>query len=482
MTDDESAYQALISRDSRFDGLFYTGVISTGIYCRPVCPARKPLRKNCRFFRYAEQAEDAGFRPCLRCRPELAPGAAPVDQPALFCQQLIAIIESGLADEEFQLSQLADALQLSERQLRRLTVQQLGITPQTLRQSRRLRLARQLLSETLLPVTTVAFASGFGSLRQFNAVFRQRYELTPSDFRQRSVSQLPLGVEGTLSLRLSYRPPYDWALLLTFLEKRRIKEVEWIHDNHYLRTVAIAGHQGWVRVGHHPQQQCLRVELSQSLIPVIPALLQRLRQLFDTSSSPDSIAGHLAKDPLLGSTLQRHPGIRVAGCFDPFELALRAILGQQVTVAAATTLSRRLACRFGRPISTPFAELSRLAPVAADFSGATADDLGSLGIVGSRIKAILALAGADRENFFQQLQGQSIEQQQAALVALPGIGPWTAQYIVMRAFSRTDAFPKEDIALRKALGGISSREAEAFSRRWSPWRSYAVMLLWHSSE
>ena len=482
MNDEESAYQAMISRDSRFDGLFYVAVRTTGIYCRPVCPARKPLRKNCHFFRYAEQAEKAGYRPCLRCRPELAPGHAPIDQPASLCQKFIDAIESGLLDNESSLPEIAKRFSLSERQFRRILNQQLGISPQELRQSRRLKLARQLLTETRLPVTAIAFTSGFGSIRQFNSAFLTHYQLAPSAFRK-SLPALPEPQhDETEKVRLSYRPPFAWSSLLRFLARRSIKDVEWIDGEHYLRTLAIGQYQGWIRVGDDPRQHCLKVEFSHSLIPVLPVLLQRLRQLFDLSARPDLIAEHLSADPLLAPLVQNTPGLRVPGCFEPFELAVRAILGQQVTVAAATTLSKRLTARFGKPIVTPFPALSRLAPTAEDFTGATADDIGSLGIVGTRINAILALADATRQGLFRQMHNEPQQRGPQLLTELPGIGPWTAQYIAMRALSLTDAFPKEDIALRKALGGLTPRAAEQRSLIWRPWRSYAVMLLWQAEE
>lgn len=480
MTDEKSAYQALVSRDRRFDGLFFTAVRSTGIYCRPVCPARTPLRKNCQFFRYAEQAEKAGYRPCLRCRPELAPGHAPIDQSGVLCQQLIDAVEAGLLEQHFRIATIASQFSLSERQLRRIISQQLGVTPGELRQSRRLRLARQLLSETQLPVTSIAFASGFGSIRQFNAVFLQQYHLSPGAFRKNAPQQPSTGFADTSCVRLFYRPPFDWAALLRFLEKRRIKEVEWVDNGHYLRTVAIGEYSGWIRVGQHPQQSCLEVEFSHSLAPVLPLLLQKLRQLFDLNCQPDLIAAQLATDSRLAPLVEAYPGERVPGCFDSFELALRAILGQQVTVAAATTLSSRLARRFGQPVTTPFPELSRLSPRPENFSDAVADDIGSLGIVGSRIRAILALAEACRGGLFSEKYTIDHQHLLDSLTSLPGIGPWTAHYIVMRAFSWTDAFPKEDIAIRKALGGVTARQAEELSQPWRPWRSYAVMLLWRS--
>lgn len=480
MFDPDIAYQALTSRDSRFDGLFFVGVTSTGIYCRPICPVKAPMQKNCLFFSSAEAAEKAHFRPCLRCRPELAPGFAPVDSHHRIADRLIRRIEEGLLEEQETLAEIATEFGLSERQLRRVVQQELGVSPIELRQTRRMLLAKQLLTETSLPVTEIAYASGFNSLRRFNDVFQARYRMTPSRLRKQSSPSPVTSLQESAELRLSYRPPYDWEAILDFLQQRVMKEVEWVAEGIYHRTVALGGCQGWVRVSHYPEKQALKVQFTTSLTPVLPALLRRLRDLFDLDAQPQRIADQLAQDPLLAPSLVRYPGLRVPGAFDGFELGVRAILGQQVTVKAATTLSSRVAQRFGAPMATPWPELSRLSPSAETLAAATQDDIASLGIVSARSQAILALAQACTSGAlrFNGAVNPDVVQQQ--LLALKGVGPWTASYIAMRALRWPDAFPKEDIAIRNNLGGVSAKDAEARSQVWRPWRSYAVLHIWKS--
>jgi len=480
MLDPEIAYQALTSRDSRFDGLLYVGVTSTGIYCRPVCPVRKPLLKNCRFFNNAEAAEKARFRPCLRCRPELAPGCAPLDNHHRIADRLIRRVEEGMLEEQTSLAEIAGEFFLSERQLRRVIQQELGVSPLELRQTRRMLLAKQLLTETALPVTEIAYASGFRSLRRFNDVFQARYRMTPSALRRQSQPEGAALPQQSATLQLSYRPPYDWAAMLEFLEAHVMKQAEWVADGAYHRTVALGGCRGWVRVSALPDKHALQVEFTTSLTPVLPALLRRLRDLFDLDAQPQAVSDLLSRDPLLAESLARHPGLRVPGAFDAFELSVRAILGQQVTVKAAVTLSSRLTERFGEPLVTPWPALSRLSPDAATLAAATVDDIAVLGIVSARSNAIIALAHACASGalrFNGSLPPDTVQQQ---LLALKGIGPWTASYIAMRALRWPDAFPKEDIAIRNNLGGVTAREAEQLSQVWRPWRSYAVQHIWKS--
>jgi AraC family transcriptional regulator, regulatory protein of adaptative response / DNA-3-methyladenine glycosylase II len=480
MFDPDIAYQALTSRDSRFDGLFFVGVTSTGIYCRPICPVKAPMQKNCLFFSSAEAAEKAHFRPCLRCRPELAPGFAPVDSHHRIADRLIRRIEEGLLEEQETLAEIATEFGLSERQLRRVVQQELGVSPLELRQTRRMLLAKQLLTETTLPVTEIAFASGFRSLRRFNDVFQARYRMTPSRLRKESAPSSGTQLQESAELRLSYRPPYDWDAILDFLQQRVMKEVEWVADGVYHRTVALGGCRGWVRVSHDAGKQALRVQFTTSLTPVLPALLRRLRDLFDLDAQPQRIADQLSQDPLLAPSLANSPGLRVPGAFDGFELGVRAILGQQVTVKAATTLSSRVAQRFGEPMETPWPELSRLSPSAESLATATQDDIASLGIVSARAQAIMALAQACASGalrFNGAVHPDVVVQQ---LLTLKGVGPWTASYIAMRALRWPDAFPKEDIAIRNNLGGVSAKEAELLSQVWRPWRSYAVLHIWRS--
>lgn len=479
MLDPDIAYQALTARDTRFDGVFFVGVTSTGIYCRPVCPVRPPQRKNCLFFDSAEAAEKAHFRPCLRCRPELAPGNAPVDNRHRIADLLVQRINEGLLEENARLEAIAAEFGLSLRQLRRIVHQELGVSPLELRQTRRMLLAKQLLTETRLPITDIAYASGFNSLRRFNDVFQARYRMTPGCLRKEANQQeCPVASGDGAQLLLSYRPPYDWPAMLEFLSLRLMKDVEAVDDNSYMRTVKLGNYRGWLRVTAHPHKPALQVEFSHSLVPVLPALLQRLRNLFDLSAQPLLIAGRLQQDPLLAESVQRNPGLRVPGAFDGFELAVRAILGQQITVKAATTLSSRFAGAFGEEILTPFPALSRLSPPPEALLNATLDEVAQLGIVSTRARAILALAAACHTGEIRFSGAISPEIIIQRLLALPGIGPWTANYIAMRALRWPDAFPKEDIAIRNNLGSVTPASAEARSQPWRPWRSYAVMHIW----
>lgn len=473
------AYSALTSRDPRFDGVFFVGVTSTSVYCRPICPARTPQQKNCRFFATAEAAEKASFRPCLRCRPELAPGNAPVDAAHRIAQLLAHRIEAGLADDGAGLEDIASQFGLSSRQLRRIVQRELGVSPIELMQTRRLLLAKQLLTETRLPITEIAFASGFCSLRRFNDAFGSRYRMPPSKLRKQATShEAEISATETSQLQLVYRSPYDWDSVLQFLQARTIKQVEWVTDEAYCRTVRIGKHQGWIAVRHVPEKRALTVEFTHSLTPILPALLGRLRNLFDLNARPDLIAAHLMHDKLLRKHVAKNPGLRVPGAFDGFELAIRAILGQQVTVKAATTLACRFAEAFGEKIATPFAELTRASPLPQVVASTSVDSIAKLGIIGARARSIIALAQAFESGELQLEAGAHPQAAIEQLVTLPGIGPWTAHYIAMRALRWPDAFPQGDIAVLNNLGGVTAKQAEAMSQAWRPWRSYAVMHIW----
>jgi AraC family transcriptional regulator, regulatory protein of adaptative response / DNA-3-methyladenine glycosylase II len=481
--DPKTLYRALAARDRRFDGVFFVGVTSTGIYCRPICTVRTPKEANCLFFDSAQRAEQARFRPCLRCRPELAPGNAPVDDSQRIAQLIIERLEDGSIDNDAGLETIASQFELSSRQIRRIVHKELGVAPVQLLLTRRLLLAKRLLTETALPVTEIAFASGFSSLRRFNDAFNSRYGMAPSRLRKKTPAATSTPSRSdTSTLQLVYRPPYDWKGVLEFLAFRALKGVEWVTDTHYARTVHIGTAKGWIRVAEAKQPNTLTLEFSHSLTSVLPTLLTRVRSLFDLNARIDVISRHLSKDERLARVIKLTPGIRVPGAFNGFELGLRAILGQQVTVKAATTLGCRFAEAFGEPITTPYDELNRLTPSPMRVANATVDDIAKLGIVSMRSKSIIALAQA-------QLSGQVAldggilykpEDAIQRLTELPGIGPWTAHYVAMRALSWPDAFPKEDIAIRNALGGVSSKQAEELSQSWRPWRSYAVMHLWRS--
>ncbi len=481
LSDPAALYNALISRDPRFDGVFYVGVTSTGIYCRPVCTARTPKAANCRFFNNAEAAEKANFRPCLRCRPELAPGNAPLDDAHRIASLVASRIDEGMLDDGAGLEQIAARFGWSSRQIRRIVHKELGVSPIELVLTRRLLLAKQLLTETTLPMSEVAFASGFSSLRRFNDAFSGRYGMPPTHLRKAASGTAAgdrITAAPTLTLQLAYRPPFDWPGMLHFLQQRELSGAERIENDTYLRTVQLGRHAGWIRVWHAPEKRALLVELTHSLTPVLPALLGRLRHTFDLSARPDVIASHLEPHPALAAAVARNPGLRVPGAFDGFELAMRAIVGQQITVKAATTLAGRLVEAFGEPIETPHARLERLSPTPERIAAASTDEVARLGIIRMRAQGIVALAGEVASGRLTLEAGADPAATIAQLIAIPGVGRWTAHYIAMRALRWPDAFPKEDIALRKALCGVTPAQAEAMSEPWRPWRSYATLHLW----
>jgi AraC family transcriptional regulator of adaptative response / DNA-3-methyladenine glycosylase II len=459
--------------------VFYVGVTSTGIYCRPVCTARTPKAANCRFFNSAEAAEKAFFRPCLRCRPELAPGNAPVDDAHRIASLLANRIEEGLLDDGASLEEVAKRFGWSSRQIRRMVHKELGVSPIELVLTRRLLLAKQLLTETTLPVTDVAFASGFSSLRRFNDAFSSRYGMPPTRLRRAVTGKADLTPSrGSLTLQMAYRPPFDWAGMMQFIAARALKGVEWLHEDAYYRTAKLGEHTGWLCVRHVPGKRMLVVELTHSLTPVLPAVLGRLRHAFDLSARPDVIAAKLGETALLADVVARNPGLRVPGAFDGFELAVRGILGQQVSVKAATTLAGRYVAALGEPLETPHAGLTHLSPTADRVAQAHVAELTSLGLVESRARSIIAVATEVAAGRLRLEPGAPPDETIGRLVALPGIGAWTAQYIAMRALRWPDAFPKDDLALRKNLGGVTAARAEAMSQAWRPWRSYATLHLW----
>lgn len=474
----ETCYRALAAKDRRFDGLFFVGVATTGIYCRPVCTAKTPRPERCTFYRTAAEAEQAGFRACLLCRPELAPGNAPVDSVPRLVTAAVSRIEAGFLNTS-SLEDLAAELGVTSRHLRRAMEAELGVSPVELAQSRRLALAKQLLQDTSLPVAEVAFASGFQSVRRFNALFQSRFGKPPSEIR-RAGAEAEVEGSRSLVLRLDYRPPLDWHQALLFLQGRAIPGVESVSGSEYRRTVRLGDKTGWLVVRHHPKRPALLAEVSLSLAGVLMAVAARLRALFDLDAQPALIAECLGRDALLGELLQRHPGLRVLGAFDPFEMTVRAILGQQVSVRAATTLSGRLVARFGEPVDSPSAEVSRLFPQARTLAAATEDEVASLGLPGARARSLLAVARAVADGSVRLERHVNVDATLAALEALPGIGPWTSHYIAMRALRWPDAFPASDLGIRKALGGVTSQAASARAEAWRPWRSYAALHLWTS--
>jgi AraC family transcriptional regulator of adaptative response / DNA-3-methyladenine glycosylase II len=405
-----------------------------------------------------------------------------VDDARRIASLLVHRIDEGMLDGAADgqwMERVARQFGWSSRQIRRVVQRELGVSPMELLQTRRLLLAKQLLTETALPISQVAYASGYASLRRFNDAFSARYRMPPTRFR-RSATAETVAPSETFTLQLGYRPPFAWDLLLDFLRARQTAGVEHVTDEAYIRTVALGACRGWIEVRNDADRHCLRVTLTHALTPVLPALLGRLRNLFDLSARPDVIGAALAQHDVLRESVAERAGLRVPGAFDGFELAMRAILGQQVSVKAATTLSGRLAAKFGAVAATPHAELTRFAPTAAQIAGARETDLTALGVLSTRAKSIIALA-TNMEAGLALEPGADPQTTMSRLMEVPGIGAWTASYIAMRALRWTDAFPAGDIVIRKRLGGVSAGEAERMSAAWRPWRSYATMHLWASS-
>jgi AraC family transcriptional regulator, regulatory protein of adaptative response / DNA-3-methyladenine glycosylase II len=474
--DPDQCYRALRTHDARFDGRFFVGVGTTRIYCRPVCTAKTPHRVNCRFFPSAAAAEAEGFRPCLRCRPELAPGYAVVDANRRLAQAAAELLEDGkLVDAS--LPQVAAALRVTDRHLRRVFREEFGVSPVEYAQTQRLLLAKRLLTDTDLPIIDVAMASGFASLRRFNDLFRTRYRMTPGDLRRSAPSRV---CADRLTFELAFRPPYDWPAMLAFLGRRAVAGVEAVDDRAYHRTIRVEAKgrafAGWIGVSLSRRRPALRVEASASLAGALPAVLARVKRLFDLSCRPDEIAA------TLGELAEAHPGLRLPGAIDGFEIAVRAILGQQVTVKAATTLARRFVEAFGEPIETPDARLTRLFPRATAVAVLDPSQIAALAIVASRAQAIVALARAVDEGQLRLEPAADVDETLRALERIPGVGPWTAQYVAMRALTWPDAFPHPDVGVVNALERKSAREVLDAAERWRPWRAYAVLHLWESLE
>ncbi len=478
MLSPEQCYQAILTRDSRFDGRFFVAVRTTRIYCRPICRVKTPMQKNCRFFLHAAEAEAAGFRPCKRCRPELAPGKSPMEISSHLARTAAHYIAEDFLGNH-SLADLAEKIGITDRQMRRVFRQEFGVSPVEFWQTQRLLLAKQLLTDSALPVTSVALASGFQSLRRFNALLKSRYRMSPTELRRGTRKDAAENFSD-FSFRVAYRPPLDWPGLLHFLGHRAIPGVEAVQDQIYFRTIRpCRGDRtfaGYLRVSHEPEQHMLAVRLSDGLLPVCAIVLQRVRRLFDLHADPQAI------QRTLGPLAETRAGLRVPGCVDGFEMATRAILGQQISVAGARTLAGRVAARFGTPISTPMPALTHVFPSAECIASLSPDQIASLGITGKRAQTLLALARAVTDGNLQLQPGGRIEDALAQLRQISGIGEWTAQYIAMRALSWPDAFPHTDLGIRKALGGASDKKILQIAEQWRPWRAYAALHLWSTLE
>jgi AraC family transcriptional regulator, regulatory protein of adaptative response / DNA-3-methyladenine glycosylase II len=479
----ETCYRALQSRDPRFDGLLFVGVTSTGIYCRPVCPARTAKFENCRFFSSAAAAQEAGFRPCLRCRPETAPDLASWRGTSNTVSRALALITDGALDGgDARVESLAERLGVGERHLRRLFIQHLGASPIAVAQTRRLLFAKQLIHETKMPITEVALAAGFGSIRRFNETFRALFHRPPSALRRKTWSN-SASPESGVTLRLRYRRPYDWASMLGYLRARAIPSVEVVENGSYLRTIGIDGFTGSAEVTHSPERQSLRVTIRFPRVQSLPAIISCVRRLFDLGADIETIDAHLSLDPVLAPLVAQRPGLRAPGGWDGFELAVRAILGQQVSVGAARLLAEQLVARYGERVSSEFVSeprLSHVFPGAERLASAKYIDIGMPAARRSALKELAEAAVAD-PNLFRSFG--TIEEAIARLREIRGVGEWTAQYIALRALRETDAFPAADVGL---LRGAEILEGAKFtvpnllirSESWRPWRAYAAQHLW----
>ena len=488
--DADSAYLALKARDARFDGRLFVGVTSTGIYCRPVCRVRTPMRQNCRFFDTRAQAEAAAFRPCMKCRPEIAPGLSLMDSSRTLADTAARWIEHAVhSGEPMLLAELAGRLGVTDRHLRRIFLAAHGVGPQDYITTQRLLLAKQLLTDTQQPITQIALASGFESLRRFNAAFAERYRFNPTQLRKSQAVGVSAHLSGRASpgpdpqtaLRLAYRPPYDVSAVLAFFGHRVVRGVEEVQDLTLRRTVGRLHRgqrvTGWISARFVPDKNEVHVQTSASLTPVLGAVMQRVRHTLDLDADPSLIDPVMALLPV-----PLRPGTRLTGVMDGFEGAVRVILGQQVTVKAARTLVQRLVDRFGEPISTPFEGLTHVFPHAQAIAEADPEVIGKLGIVRQRVKALQALAAAVARGELQLHRGAALEATMDTLRALPGVGEWTTQVVAMRALAWPDAWPATDIGLMNALGTRNPQELNTLAEAWRPWRAYAVMRLWHHLE
>ena len=504
--DGDACERAYLARDRRFDGRFFIGVKTTGIYCRPICPVPPPKRRNIDFYRTAAAAEEAGFRPCLRCRPEAAPGSPAWRGTSASVRRALRLIEEGSLDQD-SVEQLASKLGIGERHLRRLFQQHVGASPMTVARNRRLLLAKQLIDGGDLPMSEVAHASGFGSIRSFNQAIRKTWDKTPTELRGRRKSSRSVG--EPIEVRLGYREPLSSDLLLGFLAPRAVPAVAEVEQGSYRRTfrlpVAGAGEvSGWLqvdfagpglsrgvsdRVGKKRTKapgSALEARIHIDTPAALLAITDRLRRLFDLYVDPTDLESAFGDDPVLGPRLERQPGIRVPGCWDPFEMALRAILGQQVTVKGATTITARLVEHFGDPVPAQLGApegLTHFFPTPQRIAALEEAEVATrVGIPAARARAICALAQAVVAGRVDLSGSADSETLQEELMALPGIGRWTAEYLVMRSLGDPDVFPAGDLALRKALSSGEVLTPEKSVRQttlpWRPWRSYAALLLW----
>jgi len=475
--DPSVCYRAVQARDVRYDGRFFTCVKTTGIYCRPICPARPPKIENCTFVPTAAAAQEAGFRPCLRCRPESSPDLDAWRGTSATVSRALKLIEGGALDEG-DVAALAERLEIGERQLRRLFRKHIGAAPITVAQTRRVLLAKQLIHQTDLSMIEVVLASGFGSVRRFNETFQGLYHRPPSELRHRASAPSP---SPEISLLLPYRPPYDWPAMIRFLEKRAITGLEMVTKESYSRVIELGDTAGAITVTHAPDHSALRVAVRFPRLNALSVIIARIRRMFDLSAEPGAIASVLSADPALAPLVRARPGLRVPGSWDGFEIAIRAVLGQQITLKAATQLASRIVAAAGTPLEENVG-LPGLTHAFPRPERLRTHALANIGMPRARAATIAGVASAvqaDPRLFDPQ---RNLEDAVTRLRKLPGIGEWTAQYIAMRALGESDAFLAADVALQRilALSGRRPTAPELLARaeHWRPWRAYAVLHLW----
>jgi AraC family transcriptional regulator of adaptative response / DNA-3-methyladenine glycosylase II len=476
--DFDTCYRAIESRDTRFDGRFFTAVTTTGIYCRPICPAQTPKRQNVRFYPSAAAAEAAGFRACKRCRPDVAPHSPDWNVRADLVGRALRLIAEGAIDSD-RVSGLARRLAVSPRHLHRELVAEVGAGPLALARTRRTQTARVLIDETGMPLSEIAFVAGFGSIRQFNDSMQTAFGCNPTELRRREEA-VPAGTGG-ITLRLSYRPPFDTASLFAYLGRRAVPGVEQVTNGRYRRTLALGRGVGTVELEPLDGRGTVRLRLRLDDLRDLALVVQRCRHLLDLDVDPGAVSAVLGADPLLRPVVATNPGLRVPGTVDGWEIAVRAVLGQQVSVTAARTLAGRLATALGAPLAEPERELTRVFPRPESVAEA---DLSAIGITTARAETLRALAGAVAAGELVLDRGADREEVRERLLALPGVGPWTASYIGMRALGDPDVFLPGDLGVRRAAEALgldaSPSRLEAYAERWRPWRAYAVLYLWQS--
>ncbi len=468
MTLQEIYHQARLSKDSRFDGKFFTAVLTTGIFCRPTCTARTPKPENVRYYNNAMQAQAAGFRPCKCCFPELAPNTpVPIE-----IKDLTLALEIGRS-----LQDLSVQFNLSSRQIRRLFVKHYGIPPVKYLHHQKLLIARKLLRTTPLSITEIAFSAGFTSVRRFNEAIKNAYNCTPSDLRKNKTL-----INGSIiNILLPYKPPFDWLLMIRFFKNRLLKSTEYIDDNTYSRTINFNGIKGWISISHIPEQSALKLTVQLSNYKNLNLVIKQVRQIFDLDVDIKFVHQQLKKHTILAKVISQVPGLRLPGCWDIFEFSVRAILGQQVSVKAATTLANRISIKYGQVADKNPYGLTHYFPTPEDLLYA---DYNGIGLTKSRVSTLQNWLHFYQTNKQILTNYTSLEELENTLIKIKGIGPWTVNYLAMRGLSEPDAFPSADLGIIKALTvqdkKPTNKEILALSESWRPWRAYAAIYLWHS--